>query len=115
MIQRLPFYMTYDLFQDYDVRDYEYMKCAYPDVAKKLMPYVEEECDRLEYMGSMMYDEYPDQLQLRLMCRRIYDKVTNQGFAEDAIAGKWLLDLICVITWQEVMKRRKEYRKYRRF
>lgn len=56
-------------------RDYEYMKSLYPDVAKRILPYVEEECDRCDCPCSMMYDEYPDRLQLRLMCNRIYDKV----------------------------------------
>lgn len=115
MDQRLPFYMVYEpaLLWDEDSierRDYEYMKCAYPDTAKRLMPYVEEECDRMEYMGSMMYDEYPDQLQLRLMCRRIYDRAKN---TEDS-PGKWMCDLIQVLLYQEMLKRRSEYRKYRR-
>ena len=35
------------------------MKSMYPMSAKKILPYVEEECDRMEYEGSMIYDEYP--------------------------------------------------------
>ena len=56
-------------------RDYEYMKSLYPDVAKRLLPYIEEECDRMEYDNSMMYDEYPDRLQLHLMCKRVCENV----------------------------------------
>lgn len=37
-------------------RDYDYMKSIYPDTAKRVLPYMEEECDRMEYDGSMMYD-----------------------------------------------------------
>jgi len=59
-------------------RDYNYMKSAYPDTAKRLLPFVEEECDRMEYDGSMMFDEYPDMLQLRLMCKRIYAKAEKE-------------------------------------
>ena len=62
------------------------MKSLYPAAAKRLIPYIEEECDRMEYEGSMMYDEYPDQLQLRLMCRRIYD----QAAQEEDNPGEWL-------------------------
>ena len=36
---------------------------------------MEDECDRMAYEGSVVYDEYPDQLQMRMMCRRIYDRV----------------------------------------
>ena len=76
MDNRLPYYMTYPMPLLYDDdknmrRDLDYMKSIYPKAAKLLLPYVEEECDRMEYDGSMMYDEYPDQLQLRLMCRRM--------------------------------------------
>ena len=56
-------------------RDFEYMKSMYPETAKRLLPYVEDECDRMAYEGSVVYDEYPDQLQMRMMCRRIYDRV----------------------------------------
>ena len=51
MDQRLPFYMVYQMPAfDGDERmirrDYNYMKSAYPDTAKRLLPFVEEECDR---------------------------------------------------------------------
>lgn len=135
MNQRLPFYMVYNtesMMRDWKAwdeeqlsrRDYEYMKSTYPEMAKRIMPYVEEECDRMEYSGSMMFDEYPDQLQLRMMCRRIYAKVKGDmhkaGGAnerkndEKRESDQWLMDLIWVITWQEILKRREEYRKYRK-
>lgn len=115
MDNRLPYYMTYPmpfLFDDDRVnrRDYDYMKSIYPDTAKRLLPFVEEECDRLEYKGSMMYDEYPDRLQLRLMCRRIYDRAKE---GEDE-AGEWLHDLIEVMAYQELCRRRCERRSCRR-
>ena len=76
-------------------RDYEYMKSVYPGTAKRLMPYIEEECDRLEYMGSVMYDEYPDRLQLLLLCRRIYnrakaDETKKDEAKEGEETGEWL-------------------------
>lgn len=123
MNKHLPFYMVYNTEplgggfpwgDDFvNQRDYEYMKSAYPDMVKRIVPYVDEECDRLEYSGSMMYDEYPDQLQVRMLCRRIYDRVVNESVIREN-AGKWLSDLIQVIVWQEIMKRRNDYRKYRR-
>lgn len=71
---------------------------------------MEEECDRMEYDGSMMYDEYPDRLQLRLMCRRIYDKAKK----EEENPGAWLMDLIEVMTYQELCRRRVEHREIRK-
>ena len=80
MNPKLPYYMAYPMPLAYDDerierRDYEYMRSLYPVMAKRVLPYVEEECDRMEYQCSMMYDEYPDKLQLRMMCDRIYDNV----------------------------------------
>lgn len=118
MEQHFPFYKAYELGYFTDVndeewmrrRDYEYMKSTYPDTAKRMLPHIERECDKMEYTGSMMFDEYPDQLQLRMLCRRIYDKakVTEEN------AGDWLMELMQVMTYQEIMKRRNEYRKYSR-
>ena len=79
---KLPYYMAYPasvLFDDSkrEEWDYEYLKSMYPELAKKILPYVEEECERMDYEESMIYDEYPDKLQLRLMCSRIYRKLLN--------------------------------------
>lgn len=82
MNPKLPYYMAYPMplaFDDewLERRDYEYMKSMYPDTAKRILPYVEEECDRCEHPYSMMYDEYPDRLQLRMMTNRIYQNVMD--------------------------------------
>lgn len=94
MNSKLPYYMAYPMPLAYDDekierRDFEYMKSLYPSAAKKILPYVEEECDRMEYECSMMYDEYPDKLQLRLMCARISSNVRSQEkvFFNDGFDG----------------------------
>lgn len=115
MDQRLPFYMVYqtplhDEEERMIRRDYEYMKGAYPETAKRILPFVEEECDRMEYDGSMMFDEWPDRLQLRLMCRRIYDRA--QGGEKNP--GEWLMDLVEIMAFQELCQRRSQHRCYRR-
>lgn len=137
MDDRLPYYMAYPMPLAFDDerterRDLEYMKSLYPDVAKRLLPYVEEECDRMEYEGSMMYDEYPDKLQLRLLCGRIYDKAKKDGVSggysayepEDGVEAQagmrrppkndWLRELIEVMVFQELYKRRCDHRRCRR-
>ena len=116
MDNRLPYYMTYPMHLLYNDeksmrRDLEYMKSIYPRAAKRLLPYIEEECDRMEYGGSMMYDEYPDQLQLRMMCRRIYDRAAE----EMENPGEWLMDLIQVMTYNELCQRRCEHRDCQNF
>lgn len=128
MSMKLPYYMAYPMpfaFDDerIDVRDYEYMKSMYPDMAKKVMPYIEEECDRCDYACSMMYDEYPDKLQLQLMCRRIYENVCRneiqfarqvEKWKESGEKQNWLRDFIEVMLYQELYKRRRDDRRMRR-
>ena len=134
MDKRLPYYMTYPMLLPNDDeksmrRDLDYMKSIYPRTAKRLLPYVEEECDRMEYDGSMIYDEYPDKLQMHLMCRRVYDKVKAQkGFGEMVDEelvevqenrgrnrkDELLNSLIQVLVFQELYKRRHDFRRQRR-
>lgn len=90
-------------------KDYAYMKSLYPKTAKRILPYVEEECDRLEYTGSMMYDEYPDPLMLRLACKRVYEQVKDKEENKTD-----LLDLITIMMYHEMCQRRREYRNYKR-
>lgn len=111
MEKKLPYYMAYPMPLLYDDerrnrRDYDYMKGMYPNTAKRLVPHIEEECDRMEYDGSMMYDEYPDQLQLRLLCRRVYDRAKK----DEDDPGEWLWDMVQVMTYQEMRERRRERR-----
>ena len=99
--------------------DFEYMKSMYPDAAKQLLPYIEDECDRVAYEGSVMFDEYPDQLQLHLMGRRVYDRAEKDQVIEKLIRSEgkgadesWIRDLIQVMLYQEIYKRRSDQRKY---
>ena len=126
MDYRLPYYMAYPLPLQYDDerierRDYEYLKSMYPMAVKKILPYVEEECDRMAYEGSMIYDEYPDQLQIRLMCSRIYDKVKKMKPYDDeememqvSRNDDWLRDLVQIMLFQELFQRRNRHRRNRR-
>lgn len=126
MDYRLPYYMAYPMPLQYDDerierRDFEYMKSMYPMAVKKILPYVEEECDRMAYEGSVIYDEYPDQLQIRLMCSRIYDKVKKMKPYDDeememqaSRNEDWLKDLVQIMLFQELFQRRNRHRRNRR-
>lgn len=80
--QKMPFYMTYPMQNvfmeeaEYE-RDMDRMKSLYPREVRTIQGMVEEECDKMEYEGSLMFDEYPDRLMLRQVCDRIYRKVTE--------------------------------------
>ena len=85
---RMPFYLTYPMTNVYQTekeyeRDMERMKELYPKRMKQLLAYVEEECDKMEYEGSMMYDEYPDKVLLYRTAAGIYDKAAPIQETED--------------------------------
>ena len=61
-----------------------------------------------------MYDEYPDRLQLLLLCRRIYNRAKEDETKEGEETGEWLQNLIQVMTYQELCQRRRENRSMRR-
>lgn len=127
MDQKLPYYMAYPMTLDYDDEriermDFEYLKSMYPEIAKNVLPYVEEECDRMAYESSMIYDQYPDKLQLRMMCGRICENIKRNKklFRSESMAGissdtdhggRWLRDLVEVMLYQELYRRRSGRRR----
>lgn len=142
MNEKMPYYMAYPVPFSYDDerterRDIEYLRSMYPDIPKRILPYVEEECDRMEYENSMVYDQYPDKLQLKLMCRRVCDNVCrherlsfdDNGSGDQAcgcsadrsaekekrqsgnIEAQSLRDLIEVMLYQEIYRRRCDHRR----
>lgn len=128
MKEKMPYYMAYPMPYSFDDErtermDYEYLQSMYPDIAKRILPYVEEECDRLEYENSMMYDQFPDRLQLRLLCKRViknaeenepflFQKKSDTGEKD---AAEIIRNLTEVMVYQELYKRRcTQRRKYRR-
>lgn len=126
MDYRLPYYMAYPMPLQYEddrieQRDFEYMKSMYPMAVKRILPYVEDECDRMSYQGSVIYDEYPDQLQIRLMCNRICDKVKKMKPQDDmememqiSRNDDGLRDLVQILLFQELFRRRSRHRRDRR-
>lgn len=79
----VPYYMAFPANNGWETeeenqRDYEYIRQLYPEKMQHIMSIIEDECDQLEYEGSMMFDEYPDRLMLSKLCNKIYDRVQVQ-------------------------------------
>ena len=45
----------------------------------KLQQYIDEVCDKMDYNGSVMYDEFPDKVTLRRISNNIYEMLLNDG------------------------------------
>ena len=83
----LPFYMTYPLpmyYQEEDsiIRDLEYLQQMYPTEAKKYQKLIASILDKLDYEGSMIYDEFPDRWQLYKLSTDILDRIKREESEE---------------------------------
>lgn len=137
MDYKLPYYMAYPMPLEYDDerkerQDVEYMKSMYPDEVKRILPFVENECDRMEYEGSMIYDEYPDMLSVRMMCSRVCNRIKEIGLEDmeetepldDRMEAQQrnrrrgrdqnIREIVEVLLLHELMRRRTEHRRKRR-
>ena len=122
----IPLYPLYgyDNCEDLD-RDLNYLKQLYPNTAKRIQKEIDEECDKLEYDGSVMFDEYPDKVTLEKIIDRVYEKVKdleeapqveiNSYFYPPRNRQNLLRDLVTIILLNEIFNRRRRYRSRRRW
>ena len=59
-------------------RDLRRLQSMYPDTVKRMLPYIEEECDKMEYEGSAMYDEHPDHTTVQQIVQRILEEMRDE-------------------------------------
>ena len=69
-------------------KDFDYMKQLYPRSSIKIQELIEDTCDQLEYEGSIMFDEYPDRLQLALLANKIYNQVVPSALSASSAPGQ---------------------------
>ena len=80
---KMPFYMSYPM-QNLYLSEMEYekdmdrMKELYPKEVGTILEVVEDECDKMEYEGSLMFDEYPDRLMLEMVVDRICERISGE-------------------------------------
>lgn len=136
--QLIPFYMAYPFLLPLDQeqaqeKDLQVMKSFYSRRAARIQEKVDRECDRMEYDGSMMFDEYPDKFMMEHLCRKIEQEVLKeeegntsvliieetcqggQGSCGNRREEEGLRDLIGVILFNEMFRRRSRHRRQKRF
>ena len=96
-------------------REARLMKSFYPRTAAQVQSLVERECDRMEYDGSMMYDEYPDKFMMEHICRKIEEEMENSEINAQEKRRPELSDLIRVLFFNEMYRRRCRRRRCRYF
>lgn len=111
-----PFYVAYANPALYDgervqEREIQLMKSYYPQAARRIQERVEAECERLDYEGSMLYDEYPDKYMLHHICSRIREDIME---VQEEHKG-FLDELIQVLLYQEISRRRCRRQRCRKY
>ncbi|MBO4514172.1 MAG: hypothetical protein J5721_00720 [Lachnospiraceae bacterium] len=96
-------------------QDFEYLRRTYPTLLSKWQRRVEEILDRMDYEGSMIYDEYPDRISLQNLgeaVARILEGMREAG--EDAPESEndpqkeeYLRGLAQVLVCNEIYRRRQ--------
>ncbi len=81
------------------------MKSYYPDTARKIQEKAEAQCQLLDYEGSRLYDEYPDRFMLYHICHQVKGQMEGDTSVQE-IPGGFLDDLIQVLVYQEISRRR---------
>lgn len=94
--------------------DNTYLKYLYPKITRQISEFVEDECDKMEYEGSLMFDLFPDKTALQIMAVGITEEFRKKY--PDAYSGenKLLRDMIEVVLFHEIMYRRNRYRNHKR-
>ena len=97
------------------------MHSYYPHKAAMLQSYVEDACDRLDYEGSFIYDEYPDKQEIERVCGEICEKIEKnrqmQASERRGNSRDWdfLGELVSTLFCQEMHCRRCRRNRCRRF
>ena len=122
----LPYYMTYPLpygspKEETVLKDMEYLQQLYPGEVKKYQKRIAWILDKMDYEGSMIYDEYPDRCSLERLAVSILTVIEREEQKEiepnDAESGEaenmpdpglreWKRSLIQVLLYNEIYKRR---------
>lgn len=110
----LPFYMTYPMPMFYEedtvTRDLEYLQQMYPREAKRYQKKIAAILDKMDYKGSIIYDEYPDKFMMNKLARDIRDMIKREEAAENPAytPEHWerIGDLIQILLFYEIYKRR---------
>ena len=110
-----PFYMTYPYPYAYDeqmrrIQDLEYLQQLYPREAKNILKKVLFHLEPIDYTGSFLYDEYPDQLMMYRVVAGILTEMKKEAenSGEDWTKEKelWMQDMIKLVLYLEIFKRR---------
>ncbi len=110
----MPYYMSYPGYmgakQEQEIlKDLEYLQQTYPTEVKRYQRKVAEVLDKMDYEGSMIYDEYPDRYTLQRLAKTVTQIIKREMEDTETFPPEkweWLEDMVQVLVCNEVYKRR---------
>ncbi len=112
----VPYFMAYPGClgtnqEQENLRDLEYLQQTYPSQVQKYQRKLAEILDKLDYEGSMIYDEYPDRYCLQKLAKTVTQMIRKEEEekCEESIPQEvWdnMENMIYVLTCNEIYKRR---------
>ena len=94
--------------------DNSYLKYMYQKITRQISDFVENECDKMEYEGSLMFDLFPDKVALQMMAAGIATQFKKENPDVYPDQPELLRDMIEVVLFHEIMYRRNRYRNHKR-
>ena len=112
----IPFYVAYPNYQLFSdeyrkMQDLEYLQAMYPVEVKAYQRKIVQVLDRIDYAGSMIYDEYPDRIMLYKLAADITDGIVrDKNLQEDMVVDnkekEHIRIIVQILLYNEIHKRR---------
>lgn len=107
----IPFYVAYPNYQMYSdeyrkMQDLEYLQAMYPAEVKEYQKRINQTLDRIDYAGSMIYDEFPDRISLYKLASDITKSIVRDKDTEDKSETKHIEIIVQILLYYEIHKRR---------
>lgn len=112
----IPFYVAYPEYPMYldeyrKMQDLEYLQNMYPATVKNYQKKINQVLDRLDYEGSVIYDEYPDRISLYKLTNDITQMIISEqkvnGIPEEKIGeAEHIGTIVQILLYHEIHKRR---------
>lgn len=117
----MPFLMAQD---DTAEQDLQYLQEIFPEASRRYAKKISDVVDRLDYKGSMIYDEFPDRMRIQRLAEEILKMIekeetdgnsghTDANGMDGTVTGEHQtmdqncrLELIYVLLCYEIYKRR---------
>lgn len=110
----IPFYVAYPNYAMYSdeyrrMQDLEYLQAMYPAEVKKYQRKINQVLDRLDYEGSMIYDEFPDRISLYKLSADITQSIVRESAKENLQEkpnAEHIGTIVQILLYYEIHKRR---------